>query len=97
MLGFSMMARRSELAALDIADVDFTRDGMEVTVRVSKTDQDAVGEIVPIPYGTHPDTCPVRTVENWLLRLSRRYGIDTGPLLRSVTRHGDLGFRMGSS
>lgn len=63
---------------------------METTVRAYKTDQDAVGEIVPIPYGSHPDTCPVRTVESWLVRLSNWYGIDSGPLLRSITRHGVL-------
>jgi len=38
-LGFAMGARRSELAGLDIADLTFTADGMEVLVRRSKTDK----------------------------------------------------------
>ncbi|WP_242454723.1 tyrosine-type recombinase/integrase [Bailinhaonella thermotolerans] len=88
-LGFALMGRRSELVALDIDDIVVTRDGLEVTIRMSKTDQDARGETVPVPYGSHPDTCPVRVVQAWIAVLAEA-GVTSGPLLRGVDRHGRL-------
>ncbi|GAA3420314.1 integrase [Streptosporangium vulgare] len=85
-LGFALMGRRSELAALDLEDLALTADGLEVTIRQSKTDQDARGEVVPLPYGSHPETCPVRVVQAWVAVLDGQ-GITSGPLLRGVDRH----------
>lgn len=85
-LGFAMMARRSELAALQIEDVNFTDDGLTVLIRKSKTDQDATGAEVNIPHGVHPDTDPVRVVRAWLDRLDAA----EGPLLRAVNRWDQL-------
>jgi site-specific recombinase XerD len=58
--------RRSELVALDVADVADTADGLVVTIRRSKTDQEGVGATVGIPYGSDPQTCPVRAYRAWL-------------------------------
>jgi site-specific recombinase XerD len=88
-LGWAMMARRSELAALRLSEVTETADGLEVWVRKSKTDQGANGVAVAIPYGTHPDTCPVRLVRAWTELLTAE-GIDDGPLWCSIDRHGNL-------
>ncbi|MEV7600038.1 tyrosine-type recombinase/integrase [Kitasatospora sp. NPDC089797] len=88
-LGFAMMARRSELAALDIADVTFTEDGLVVLIRKSKTDKDAVGAEVTIPRGSHPDTDPVRVTRAWLDALAEHGSVD-GPLLRRINRWGRL-------
>jgi integrase len=88
-LGFALMARRSELAALRIGDVRFTDDGLTVLIRSSKTDQDAVGAEVNIPVGVHPDTDPVRLVRAWLSVLAE-LGVSEGPLLRRVNRWGRL-------
>src|SRR4051812_31131749 len=44
-LGLAMMARRSELCALRWEDVTETEDGLEIQVRRSKTDQEAVGAV----------------------------------------------------
>ena len=44
----------------------FSNDGLTVTLRRSKTDQEGVGRKVGIPYGSNPQTCPVRTVQAWL-------------------------------
>ncbi len=88
-LGFAMMGRRSELAALRVSDLVFTEDGLTVLIRTSKTDQDAVGAEVKIPYGSHPSTCPVRTLRTWLAVLAEN-GFDDGPVFRRITRHGHL-------
>ncbi|MEU7864346.1 tyrosine-type recombinase/integrase [Nonomuraea sp. NPDC049141] len=95
-LGFALMGRRSELAALDIADLAITEDGLEVTIRRSKTDQDAIGEVVPVPYGSHPETCPVRVVRTWLADLET-HGVTDGPLLRAIDRHGRLSGTPGAT
>ncbi len=88
-LGFALMARRSELAALRIGDVRFTDNGLTVLIRTSKTDQDAMGAEVNIPVGVHPDTDPVRVVRAWLAALAELGGTD-GPLLRRINRWGQL-------
>lgn len=88
-LGFAMMGRRSELAALRVSDLTFGEDGLTVLIRTSKTDQDAVGAEVKIPYGSVADTCPVRTVRAWLAVLAEN-GFSDGPVFRRITRHGHL-------
>jgi integrase len=40
LLGFGGAFRRSELVALDVADITETKDGLLVTIRRSKTDQE---------------------------------------------------------
>jgi integrase len=84
LLGFAGGFRRSELVGLDVSDVDFTADGLVVALRRSKTDQEGEGRKVGIPYGSNPDTCPVRSLEAWL----QKSGISEGPLFHSVNRHG---------
>src|SRR5215467_12500960 len=46
LLGFGGAFRRSELVALDIADVEETEDGFRVTIRHSKTDQEGIGTTI---------------------------------------------------
>lgn len=89
-LGFALGARRSELAALDIADLSFTLDGVQVEVRTSKTDRDSVGRTAALPYGIHSVTCPVRTIQAWLAELADHDRV-SGPLFVRIDRHGGLG------
>ncbi len=86
LLGFAGAFRRSELVSLDVADLHTTRDGLVVSLRRSKTDQEGKGRRIGIPYGSRPATCPVRAVQDWL-DASR---VTTGPLLRGVNRHGQV-------
>ena len=73
LLGFAGAFRRSELVALDVEDCAFGKDGLTVTLRRSKTDQDGAGRKIGIPYGSNPETCPVRTIQTWMeRRVSRR-------------------------
>lgn len=86
LIGFAAALRRSELAALDVADLRWVPEGIEVTVRRSKTDQTGEGAVVPVPYGSNRETCPVRAVGDWL-ELS---GLEDGPLLWAISRDGAL-------
>jgi site-specific recombinase XerD len=86
LLGFAGAFRRSELVALDVEDCAFGRDGLTVTLRRSKTDQEGQGRKLGIPYGSNPETCPVRVVQAWL----EQSGITAGALFRSITRHGSI-------
>jgi site-specific recombinase XerD len=86
-LGFAAALRRSELVALNVEDLEFTADGLVVHVRRSKTDGEGEGAKVGAPFGSHPLTCPVRTVRAWL----EAAGITAGPLFRELGRAGILG------
>ncbi len=86
LLGFAGAFRRGELVALDVADITSTRDGLVVTVRRGKTDQEGQGRQVGIPYGSRLLTCPVRAVEHWRVAT----GITSGPLFRPINRHGQV-------
>jgi integrase len=84
LLGFAGAFRRSELVRLDVADCAFGRDGLTINLRRSKTDQTGVGRNVGVPFGSNPETCPVRTLQAWL----ELAGVTDGPLFRSINRHG---------
>jgi site-specific recombinase XerD len=89
LVGFAGAFRRSELVSLDIADLEWNRDGLVVSIRRSKTDQEGQGRRVGIPYGSRPETCPVRAGKNWLELLDQ----DSGPLFRAIDRHAHISGR----
>ncbi len=84
LLGFAGAFRRSELVGLDAEDCSFGKDGLTITLRRSKVDQTGVGRRIGIPYGSNPDTCPVRVLLGWI----EQTGISGGPMFRSINRHG---------
>jgi len=85
LIGFAGGFRRSELVGLDVTDLAFVPQGVIVTVRRSKTDQQGAGQQIAIPHGrmTH---CPVGALERWL----RMSAIDAGALFRPINRHGAI-------
>jgi site-specific recombinase XerD len=64
LFGFASAMRRSELAALDADDIEETPEGLRVTVRRSKTDQEGHGHVIAIPRGVI--ACPVAAMKAWL-------------------------------
>jgi integrase len=81
LLGFAGAFRRSELVGLDVEDLQFTPRGIRLELRRSKTDQEAEGRPVGIPYGAVPQTCPVHAVERWLAHVRAVLpGYEHGPL-----------------
>ncbi len=84
LLGFAGAFRRSELVALDVADLEETEEGFRVTIRRSKTDQEGHGEVIAIIRGG--STCPVKAVKAWL----EAAGISEGPVFQPVAKGGRL-------
>lgn len=80
LVGFAGAFRRSELVGLDVADVVFTVEGLEVNLRRSKTDQEGQGRKLGIPYGSTVETCPARSLKRWL----ETARIAEGPLFRAI-------------
>ena len=54
LLGFAGAFRRSELVALDVADIAETETGLLVTIRRSKTDQEGEAPRLRLPAVTWP-------------------------------------------
>jgi integrase len=91
-VGLGLGRRRSELVALDVEDllrIDQPRSGFVVTIRRSKTDQEAEGSTSWLARSGRP-TCPVTNLERWLSAAS----ITSGPVFRSVSRTGAVGERL---
>src|SRR5581483_8387512 len=64
--------------------IRFDKDGIVVTIPKSKTDQNGEGQTVGVPYGSHPESCPVRALATWL----ERSNITEGCLFPAVGRWG---------
>jgi site-specific recombinase XerD len=86
LLGFAGAFRRSELVGLQVEDVEPSPMGLVVTIRRSKTDQQGAGQLVGIPYGQNPNTCPVRALQAWLAAA----GITSGPIFRAMAKGGKV-------
>lgn len=50
-LGLASALRRSELVALQLADVQLVKEGARITIRSSKTDQEGEGQVIAISNG----------------------------------------------
>jgi site-specific recombinase XerC len=91
MLGFAGAFRKSEVVALNVEDLEFCDEGVRVTIRRSKTDQEAKGQTIAVLRGASP-FCPVRLLREWL----DAAGIIEGALFRHVPKGGKrIGGRLG--
>src|SRR6266511_1198286 len=84
LLGFAALLRRSEVVALDVSDLVLVPEGLEVRVDhpVDRGERDPEPriDIRAVPYGDHPETCPVRAWFAWRAAT----GLDDGPAFRPV-------------
>jgi site-specific recombinase XerD len=78
LLGFGGAFRRSELVAIDVADLQFCDSGLRVQIRRSKTDQSAEGVTIAVAAGSI--ACPAQAVRDWL----EAANITTGAVFRRV-------------
>ena len=68
-LGFYGALRRSELIALDTTDIEVNDQGLVVSLRRSKTDQDAAGRRIAMLHTGAGDSCPAEVYQAWLAAL----------------------------
>jgi integrase len=87
LLGWAGAFRRSALVALDVADLVVGTEGLAVTLRRDKTDQEGRGRTIAIPFSSSTEVCPVRSVRAWL----DAAGVSEGAVFRAVNRHGHVG------
>ena len=66
LIGFSGGFRRSELVNIDFEDLEFTKEGVKIFIKRSKTDQSGEGMIKAIPYFKEKNFCPVTYLKNWI-------------------------------
>lgn len=83
LVGFYGAMRRSEIAGLDVEDLNFTRLGLLITLHKSKTDQFDQGQMIAIPYVDDENLCAVTALRQWL----QASGITTGPVFRGFTKN----------
>jgi site-specific recombinase XerD len=84
LVGFAGAFRRSELVNLRHQDVRPANEGLIITIPKSKTDPDGEGHTIGIPYGSLPESCPVRALQTWF----ERSHITTGFLFPAIGRWG---------
>jgi integrase len=82
LVAFGGALRRSELVGLDAESVQFSAQGLRLTILNSKTDKNNEGQTLAIPYAKNAHICPVRALKTWL-ELSE---IRTGALFRPFSK-----------
>ena len=91
-LGWSGALRRSEIVALNVEDLRFVRQGVEIRMRRSKTNQEGNTEMLGIPYAPGGVPCPVLALQSWLNCVPA-----AGAVFRSIDRHGVVRARLADA
>jgi len=91
LVGWVGAFRRSEIVALDVADVVFAEDeSLRIILHRSKTDQEGKGFTKGLAASTDPALCPARALRAWLVAAKIR----EGAIFRSIRHGGALGGRL---
>jgi integrase len=85
LIGFAGGLRRSEIVSLNVDDLEFVREGLILTLRRSKTDQEGLGRRIGIPHA-RGRWCPVRDTRTWIEKAE----IDDGPIFLSLRKGGEI-------
>jgi integrase len=93
LVGWTGALRRSEIVALNTQDLEFIPgEGVNITIRQSKTDQEAAGMTKGLPYGSNKETCPVTALRTWIQAAARHVeGPFDGPIFRRFYRGESIG------
>lgn len=83
LVGWTAALRRSEIAALDVEDMEERAEGIVLTIKRSKTDQFKKGYKIGLPI-VNSFLCPVKALRKWLNVTS----IKTGPVFRAIGKGG---------
>ncbi len=81
-IGYFGALRRSEIINIQYENISWHKEGIEILLPFSKTDQTHEGQYCAIPYGN--DTlCPINALENWLAKSN----IKAGFLFKRITKN----------
>jgi integrase len=85
LVGFFGALRRAELAAIAVEHLELHEKGLVLHIPRSKVNQTGEqDELVALPSSPTAGRCPVTAITAW----RKAAGIDTGPLLRGLTKYG---------
>ena len=84
LLGYAAAVRPGELAALQLADIASRPEGLLITIRRSKTDQEGHGQMIGVVRGVKVTTDPVAALGRWLDVRPR----GSGPLFTRIHNDG---------
>jgi site-specific recombinase XerD len=79
-IGMAAALRRSELVALQVPDIALVPEGLNITIKASKTDPTAEGVVIAVPEGTR--LRPKARLLDWM----DAAGHDEGAVFRRLTR-----------
>lgn len=94
LVAFAGGFRRSEIASLCVGDLSFTKQGLLIRLRTSKTDQYQRGRDVAIPKAPEAQQCPVRALRRWLATATAIRADDSRPdselpVFCGIDKHGN--------
>lgn len=93
--GWAAALRRSEIAALHWADIDYQPAGVVLTILGSKTDKTGTGQQAPLAAEPKaPKVCPVKALQAWqaaCAAVSPDLIKPDQPVFRQISRYGSLG------
>lgn len=84
LISFAGMLRREDSSALRFEGLQFTPEGLVITLDHGKTDQESRGREISIVPGVDPATCPLLALRDWLDAAM----ISSGPVFRGVDQKG---------
>ena len=87
-IGFFGAFRRSELVNIKVEHIKEVREGIEILIPRSKTDQAGEGKICAIPYGKGK-MCPITALTLWL----NKSKIKDGAVFRKIDKNQKVGIR----
>ena len=87
LFGFAGAFRRSELVGLNTWNLEERGEGVKVTIEKSKTDQEALGQVIAIVRQPDSPYCPVQALQDWLTNAE----IQNGALFRRMYRGDKVG------
>ena len=93
-MGFLGAFRRSELVAIQVSNIQWSKEGIEILIPHSKTDQQNTGQYCAIPNGNEK-LCAVTALKTWL----ENANIQSGLIFRHIykgNKIGDNGLIAGS-
>jgi site-specific recombinase XerD len=85
-IGFFGALRRSELVAIEMEHITWLKEGIEILLPFSKTDQIHEGQSCVIPYGNE-SLCPVTALTRWL----EASQINQGAVFRRISSNEQIG------